>query len=82
MIILEKFTSKEVRLEFDDVAFGMLCAANRNLAMQGSWTIVGLFEWIHPDEYESTLKKWSAEHGVDLFAKETYVKGLSPFTSK
>jgi hypothetical protein len=87
MIIVEKHTSNQVKLEFNDIAFGLLSCINRNKSfrnsnMEGCYSLSGLFEWIHPSEYESLLSKWSTEHGVDLFDKSTYVNGLSPFTSK
>ena len=85
MVIVEKITSNQVKLEFDDIAFGLLSCINRNKAfsnMEGCYSLSGLFEWIHPSEYESLLSKWSTEYGVNLFDRNTYVKGLSPFTSK
>lgn len=87
MVIKEKFTNNVIKLEFDDIAFGLLSCINRNKLfresnIEGCYSLSGLFEWVHPDEYESMLKRWSTEHGIDLLNKETYVKGLSPFTSK
>lgn len=87
MVIIEKLTQNVVKLEFDDLAFGILCCINRNNqfannSMEGCYYLPGFFEWVDPSEYESMLTKWSTEYGVDLFNKETYVKGLSPFTSK
>lgn len=87
MVIVEKITSNQVKLEFDDIAFGLLSCINRNKAfsnsnMEGCYSLSNMFEWIHPSEYESLLSKWSTEYGVNLFDRETYAKGLSPFTSK
>jgi len=87
MIILEKFTQNEVRLEFDDLAYGLFSCVTRNKRfqqsnMQGCYSLPGFFEWVDPNQYESMLLKWSAEHGVDLLDRRTYEKGLSPFTRK
>jgi hypothetical protein len=87
MVIREKFTDKVVKLEFEDLAFGMLCCINRNKQfannnMQGCYYLPGFFEWLEPSEYEKTLSKWSVEYSIDLLDRATYVKGLSPFTSK
>jgi len=87
MIILEKFTQNEVKLQFDDLAYGLLSCINRNKTfkqnnMEGCYTLPGFFEWVDPSQYESMLKSWSTEYGVDLFCTETYKKGLSPFTRK
>lgn len=87
MVIKEKFTNNVVKLEFDDLAFGLLCCINRNKHfensnMEGSYFLPGFFEWLEPSQYESMLTKWSTEYSVDLFDRNTYKKGLSPFTSK
>jgi hypothetical protein len=87
MIILEKFTQNRIKLEFDDLAYGLLCCVNRNKRfqesnMQGCYSLPGFFEWVDPSQYESMLKSWSTEYGVDLLCRDTYEKELSPFTRK
>jgi hypothetical protein len=87
MKIIEKFTKKEGKVEFDDLAFGLLCCVNRNKKfkesnIEGCYTLLGFFEWVDPAQYESLLLEWSTEFGVDLFNRKTYELGLSPFTRK
>jgi hypothetical protein len=87
MIILEKFTKNKVKLEFDDLAFGLYCCIERNRAfsnsnMEGCYYLPGFFEWVDPSDYKPMLEKWSEEYQVNLLDKDTYIKGLSPFTRK
>jgi hypothetical protein len=87
MIILEKFTQNRIKLEFDDLAYGLFCCVTRNKRfqesnMQGCYFLPGFFEWVDPSQYESMLLNWSTEYGVDLLCRDTYEKELSPFTRK
>jgi hypothetical protein len=51
MIIVEKHTSNQVKLEFNDIAFGLRCLVLnrnkqfRNSNMEGCYSLSELFEW-------------------------------------